>query len=176
MDIRLRAGRGDDAGAITALVNSAYRGDTGRQGWTTEADLLDGSRISLANVQALLADADCTLLLGEAGGRLVACVELRRTGGQLYIGMLSVAPGLQGRGIGSLLMEAAEDHARRLGLDSLAMLVISRRHELIAWYLRQGFLPTGETRAFRFADASFGIPRLPLEFMVLEKPLHGGSL
>ena len=33
-----------DLPAIAALVNSAYRGDSSRQGWTTEADYLGGQR------------------------------------------------------------------------------------------------------------------------------------
>lgn len=172
MDIQLRSARAADAAAITALVNAAYRGDSGRQGWTTESDLLDGTRISLETVQALLATPDCRVLVAEAAGRLVACAELRPEGGQLYLGMLTVRPELQGQGIGRRLMDAAEDHARALGLRGLVMTVISRRHELIAWYVRLGFRPTGETRAFGFSDASFGIPRLPLEFAVLEKPLR----
>lgn len=160
-----------DAQAITELVNRAYRGDTGRQGWTTEADLIDGTRVSTETVRSLLADADCTILVGRLAGRLVACMELHRRDQQLYVGMLTVDPQLQGRRIGSLFMDAAEAHARRLGLRSLAMMVISVRSELIAWYQRRGFRATGETRAFDFADASFGRPRRPLEFTVLEKAL-----
>ena len=171
MDIQLRTAGADDAEAITALVNRAYRGDSGRQGWTTESDLLDGTRISLDTVHALLAAQDCRILVAEAEGRLLACAELRPEGELLYLGMLTVSPELQGQGIGTRLMAAAEDHARALGLRGLVMTVISRRHELIAWYARLGFRPTGETRPFDFGDASFGIPRLPLEFAVLEKPL-----
>ena len=33
-----------DIPALDKLVNSAYRGDSSKKGWTTEADLLDGSR------------------------------------------------------------------------------------------------------------------------------------
>lgn len=171
MDILLRAARADDAASITALVNSAYRGDSGRQGWTTESDLLDGTRISLDTVRELLCASDCTVLVAQAAGHLLGCVELRPDGNRLYVGMLTVSPEAQGKGIGSRLMEAAGHHARALGLRSLVMTVISVRHELIAWYARLGFRPTGETRAFGFADESFGIPRMPLEFAVLEKPL-----
>src|SRR4051794_13241714 len=37
-----------DLGAIVALVESAYRGESSRAGWTTEADLLDGQRTDRA--------------------------------------------------------------------------------------------------------------------------------
>lgn len=173
--VQLYTASAADAPAITALVNRAYRGNSGRQGWTTEADLIDGTRISTATLHELLADEDCTVLVGKSGKQLVACMELRCKGRQLYIGMLTVEPGLQGRRIGSLFMDAAEAHARQLGLDSLVMMVISVRHELIAWYQRRGFRATGETQAFGFVDASFGRPRRPLEFTVLEKRLGGDT-
>ncbi len=171
MEILFRPALPAEAVAITSLVNTAYRGDTGRRGWTTEADLLDGTRISAETTRALFTDPTCTLLVGEADGHLVACVELRQDGQRLYVGMLTVAPQLQGQGIGTLLIDAAQTHARSLGLQSLVMTVISVRHELIAWYVRLGFRPTGETRRFSFTDESFGIPRMPLEFAVLEKIL-----
>ncbi|MEO6627712.1 MAG: GNAT family N-acetyltransferase, partial [Aquihabitans sp.] len=34
-----------DVDEIVALVESAYRGPSSRQGWTTEADLLEGQRV-----------------------------------------------------------------------------------------------------------------------------------
>ena len=65
----------DDLPAIAALVNSAYRGETSRQGWTTEADYLDGQRTDAGTLAADLAanpaarlmlwrDADDGALLG----------------------------------------------------------------------------------------------------------------
>jgi ribosomal protein S18 acetylase RimI-like enzyme len=169
----IRAARPEEAGALAALVNAAYRGDSGRQGWTTEADLLDGTRVSVATVAALLADPACVLMACEVDGELVGCMELRDDAGRLYLGMLTVAPGAQGRGIGGRLMDAAEAHARANDYSTLVMTVISVRHELIGWYARRGFRPTGETKPFGFPDESFGIPRQPLEFVVLEKDLGG---
>jgi ribosomal protein S18 acetylase RimI-like enzyme len=168
---RIRAARRDEAEALAALVNSAYRGEGSRQGWTTEADLLDGTRVSVATVQALLADPECSLLVIGSERRLAGCVELRPSGAKLYVGMLTVAPDAQGRGLGGRLMDAAEARARDRGFAALVMTVISVRRELIAWYVRRGFRPTGETHPFAFADESFGLPKQPLEFAVLEKRL-----
>ena len=167
----IRPARLDDAERITALVNGAYRGDGSRAGWTTEADLLDGTRVTEPIVAALLADPRTTILLCEDAGRLLGCVELRREAARLYLGMLTVAPGEQGRGLGSLLMDAAEAQARDLGLQAIVMTVISVRDALIAWYRRRGFRPTGATHAFAFTDPGFGQPKRPLEFAVLEKRL-----
>ena len=43
-----------DTPHLTRFVNAAYRGDTARQGWTTEADLLDGQRIDEPGMRELL--------------------------------------------------------------------------------------------------------------------------
>ena len=43
-----------ESSKIAALANAAYRGETSRQGWTTEADLLDGLRTSAEEVQRLI--------------------------------------------------------------------------------------------------------------------------
>ncbi|KAK8150446.1 hypothetical protein G3M48_001918 [Beauveria asiatica] len=39
-----------DAAAVRALVVSAFRGDSSREGWTTEADLFTDERVSEAGV------------------------------------------------------------------------------------------------------------------------------
>jgi hypothetical protein len=49
------------------------------------------------------------------------------------------------------------------------MTVISVREELISWYLRHGYRLTGERKPFVVPDVRWGIPKQPLEFVVLEK-------
>lgn len=163
------------AAAINRLVNSAYRGEESRQGWTTEADLLDGTRIDEAAVLDLIARPGTTVLLYCEDNQILGCVQLRTEGSKLYLGMLSVKPELQAKGIGKKLMAAAEDHARALGLTAIFMTVLSVREELIAWYGRQGYRFTGERQPFVVPDARWGIPKQELEFVVLEKPVfkHG---
>ncbi len=160
-----------DAPAINTLVNSAYRGDASRQGWTTEAELLDGTRIDVAAVCDLITRADTTVLTCWEAEELVGCVELREEGDQLYLGMLSVRPTTQGKGIGKKLMAAAENHAYARGLQSIFMTVISVRSELIDWYVRHGFELTGDRRPFVVPDERWGIPKQELEFVVLQKKL-----
>jgi len=205
------AGLGD-VEALVVLVESAYRGESSRAGWTTEADLLDGQRTDAAAVGALVAGGDdgrAAMLAGllpdvvapaapsgrgatnVAGGtvpggsatavpggsatsRIVACCAVEGAGGAAaYFGMFAVRPDLQGGGIGRRIVQAAEQHARDdLGASTMRMHVLRQRSELIAWYLRLGYEPTGETVPFHYGDERFGLPRREdLEFIVLSKPL-----
>jgi ribosomal protein S18 acetylase RimI-like enzyme len=161
----------DDATELNQLVNSAYRGDTSRQGWTTEADLLDGTRTDAAAIKALIETPDVTVLKYVEDGELRACVELKKESSKLYLGMLTVKPNLQGKGIGKLLLKSAEEEALKLKCTSIFMTVISIRKELIDWYLRHGYQFTGERKPFAFSDPRFGQPKMKLEFVVLEKKL-----
>ncbi len=172
----LRLARPGDAVPLQALVHRAYRGDTARDGWTHEADLLDGNRIDVATIDGLLEDPAEAIVLAERADRPgpVGCVQVSDRGeGLAYLGMLSVEPGLQGRGLGRALVKAAELTARdRFGATRMEMTVIVQREELIAWYERLGYGRTGERRPFPATDPRFGIPRRSdLAFVVLEKPL-----
>ncbi|MCX8491810.1 MAG: GNAT family N-acetyltransferase [Cyclobacteriaceae bacterium] len=158
-----------DAESINQLVNSAYRGDSSKQGWTTEADLLDGTRINEEAVKELIEKADTTVLKYVEGNHILGCVELRQEDGKLYLGMLSVAPNTQGKGIGKKLLHAGEDYAKSIGINTMIMTVISVRKELIDWYVRHGYRLTGERKPFVVPDSRWGIPKQELEFVVLEK-------
>ena len=162
--------------AVAALVNSAYRGESSRQGWTTEADYLGGQRTdaqTLASDLAANPQAMVMTLREAAGGPLLGCVWLEPAdGGAWYLGMLTVRPDMQDRQLGRTMLAAAEDHARGQGAQRVRMTVIQIRDTLIAWYERRGYARTGETRPFPYADLRFGQPaRDDLEFIVLEKAL-----
>ncbi len=160
-----------DIPEINALVNGAYRGDSGRQGWTTEADLIDGTRIDEDILANLINRDDTTVLTYREGQTLLGCVELRKEGYKLYLGMLSVSPLSQNKGIGKKLMAAAELHAQQHKCTSIFMTVISVREELLKWYQRHGYVLTGERKPFIVPDERWGIPKGSLEFLVLEKKL-----
>lgn len=157
-----------DAAALNKLVNSAYRGDSSRKGWTTEADLLDGIRTSEDSLKEMIAKPDAVILLAEDEEGLKACVFLEKQNKALYLGMLTVKPDLQGKGLGAQLLDAAEKRAKELGCSAIKMTVITVRNELIAYYKRKGFIETGERQPFP-SDPKFGIPKQPLEFLVMEK-------
>jgi GNAT superfamily N-acetyltransferase len=168
-----RAAGADDVVAAVALVESAYRGDASREGWTTEADLLDGQRTDAGQVTELIRRPGSLVLLGLWEGDTVACCHLERRGpGSAYFGMFAVRPGLQGLGIGRALLQESCRIATGWGCTEMRMTVIRQRQDLIAWYAHLGFLPTGETEPFPYGDERFGIPRRDdLEFLVLRTGL-----
>jgi predicted N-acetyltransferase YhbS len=161
-----------DYAEIVPLVNAAYRGEASKAGWTTEANLIAGTkRVDEAQLELELSQPGALVLkLTEDNGALLGCVFLHHTEFGLYLGMLSVWPHLQAKGLGKTLMWAAEEHARSVGTRRIYMNVVSVRSELIAWYERHGYRKTGETRPFPDTP-SFGVPLVPLEFVVLEKYL-----
>ena len=149
-----------DIDALVALVTSAYRGDASRAGWTTEADLLDGSRIEPDVLRADLARPRSRVLLAEADGGLQACAHVADEDGAGYFGMFAVRPGLQGGGLGKQLLAECERIARdEWQLPVMRMTVIDVRAELIAFYERRGYRRTGELKPFPYGDARFGQPK-----------------
>jgi ribosomal protein S18 acetylase RimI-like enzyme len=160
---------------LHALIESAYRGDSARAGWSHEADLLDGQRTDLEALEAALGDPARHLLVFRDGERIIACVSLANRGdGLTYLGLLTVNPRRQATGLGRMMLAAAEDHAAAdLGAVRIEMTVIAQRGELVAWYERRGYALTGERRPFPFGEPRFGLPRRDdLEFVVLEKTLE----
>lgn len=174
MDLAFRFATAADVDAVVVLVESAYRGESSRAGWTTEADLLEGQRTDPAAVRETIEASDHEVLLAEAAGRLMACCELQRRGADTaYFGMFAVVPTLQGSGVGGQVLTEAERIAREdWQAEQMEMTVIAQRVELIDWYERRGYLATGERRPFPHHDERFGRPqRDDLEFVVLAKAL-----
>ena len=163
-----------DVPLLHALVESAYRGEASRSGWTTEADFLDGQRTDQDELSVLVRGPATRLLLARDGDALVGCVLLREEDGCAYLGMLSVSPSLQSGGVGRALLEEAERVARLdLGKPEMRMRVISLRDSLLRWYERRGYALTGEKEPFPYGDLRSGRPkRDDLEFVVMRKTLR----
>src|ERR1700689_5406627 len=66
MSLVFRFAHSADVPAIVDLVESAYRGESSREGWTTEADLLDGQRTDTEAISAVVAGPGSVMLLAEA--------------------------------------------------------------------------------------------------------------
>ena len=166
--------RGVDLGDIPALlrlIQSAYRGEESRRGWTTEAHLLDGHRIDSDGIREIIVAPRSWLFAAETAGALIGCCHIEaRTEGEAYLGLLSVRPGLQGQGVGRAMVARAEWEARaRWGAERVRMRVIRQREDLIAWYERLGYRRTGETVPFPYDAPGAIARRSDLEFVVLAR-------
>ena len=163
-----------DCVALSLFVNSGYRGEASKAGWTTEADLLDGQRVDADGLRDAIGRRGSVVLLHELAGEIVACVALERRSGDCHLGMLTVSPTRQSSGLGRALLAAAERYAREeFGATRMSMSVIVQRPELIAWYERRGYRRTSRFEPFPYGDERFGLPRRPdLRFEILEKPLR----
>ena len=156
---------------IVDLVQSAYRGDTSRAGWTTEEDLLEGQRVDAAMVQEIIDREQSIVLAATIDGRMASCCELthRPDRGEVYLGMFAVDPSLQASGLGRQVLARAEQiAAQRWSARRMALTVIDLRTELIAWYERRGYERSGGTGDFPYGDERFGLPlRADLRFVEL---------
>jgi ribosomal protein S18 acetylase RimI-like enzyme len=161
----------EDAKELNALVNGAYRGEGAQKGWASEADLFDGSRTDQKAIEEMLRAPGYLILKYVENEKITGCVELHCEGTKLYLGMLSVNPELQGSGIGKKLMHAAEEEARKQKCTCIYMTVITRRLELLAWYIRHGYVDTGIRKPFGKRDPRHGIPKVDIELATLEKTL-----
>jgi ribosomal protein S18 acetylase RimI-like enzyme len=160
-----------DIPALNILVNSAYRGETSKQGWTTEANLLGGIRTDDESLKEMMQNSNACFLKYQEENKLLGCVYLKKEKNKLYLGMLTVSPQLQNKGIGKILLAASEDEARKRNCTAIFMSVISQRTELINWYKKHGYVDTGEKKPFPENDPRFGIPKTKLEFIVIEKKI-----
>jgi ribosomal protein S18 acetylase RimI-like enzyme len=161
-----------DIPELVSLINSAYRGAGSKKGWTTEADLITG--------EIRTHEADLTDQLNQQGALMIkctdinqaitGCVYLKKKGEKLFLGMLTVSPTQQRSGIGKILLQFAEKHARQIRCQYIQMYVINLRTELIAWYEKHGYSITGKSKPFP-SEAGFGMPTKPLVLIELQKKL-----
>jgi ribosomal protein S18 acetylase RimI-like enzyme len=159
---------------ITDLVNSAYRGDGSKVGWTTEADFLDGQRTDNESIQGIILEPNNSIELAfeEGNSEILGLVHLKvEASSTLYFGMLTVNPNSQSAGVGKKIISHIEAIAKEKHLSKLRISVINLRGELIEFYERRGFKSTGISIPFP-ADPRFGIPKVAgLKLLEFERSL-----
>lgn len=143
----------DDAESLVPLIQSAYRGEESRAGWTTEADLVSGARIDAPGLIQKIQAPDSVILVvtDQEDGALLACCEVvwRADAEVGYFGLFAVSPRRQGGGVGRQVLAYAEDYARRAwGARRMEMWVIWQREEIIAYYTRRGYKKAGRQIPF----------------------------
>ncbi len=163
-----------DIDAVVALIESAFRGEVSRAGWTTEADILDGQRTDIAEMTQIISGIRSRVRLAFQSEILVGCVRIEQEENAGYIGMVSVSPTMQSAGIGRQVLAEAERVIRdELRLTRARMTVIGQRDTLIAWYERRGYSVSGNRQPFPYGQSRAGLPkRDDLYFEVLEKSLE----
>ncbi|KAG0065744.1 hypothetical protein BGZ89_007971 [Linnemannia elongata] len=162
--------------AIHKVVNRAYRSEGG---WTTEAHLVTEERITVGELKEALLDTVNPILLAfdsetneplgtiqlEPAEHYPDFGEYKKEGyssthtesvpkdQQVFLGLFSVDPAQQSRGIGRKLVEAALAHAREnMKRTQCVVYVLYMRAELIKWYNKLGFVDYGEK--VNFPDSS----------------------
>lgn len=161
----------NDVAELVTLVNSGYRGEISKKGWTTEANMIDGQRIDAEGIIEQMTDPNAVILKKiNEDGQIAGCVYLQKQSDKLYLGMLTVSPLLQANGLGRQLLAAAEDYARSINYQTIAMTVITTRTELLDWYQRRGYTKTGEIIPLNITERN-GILKQPLEMFKLQKNL-----
>ena len=162
-----------DAQSIAQLINSAYRGETSRVGWTTEADILDGLRTTTPEIASIIKREDAFILVGVLHDEIVATITCERQDAHgkniAHLGMIAVKPILQNKNHGKTLITAAEVIClRQWRVVGFHMAVITLRTELIGFYERLGFARSGEFANFPIASDLWQpkVEGLTLEYLV----------
>lgn len=165
-----------DAEKLEALVHQAYRSGKASVDWKNEDYLVQGPRITAAELRSTIASADAAILLSEVitnrTAAPVGCVLIEKHGSEAHIGLLSVSPQCQNSGLGRSLINAAENHARRnFNCSTAKMFVLSGRSELLNWYKRLGYTETGETAPFPGPETGLTALQENPHFVVISKRL-----
>lgn len=154
----------EDAVELAVLLNGSYRGESAKEGWTTESDLVGGERTNSADVKQLIQKAGSHFILAIDNGnkQILGCVHVKDEDEMtVYFGMLAVRPTFQTLGIGKALIEQVQKYTQATSRKRIRISVLNLRKELIAYYNRLGFFATGGTEVFpNLADAK--VPGLEL--------------
>jgi predicted N-acetyltransferase YhbS len=151
-EIQFRAATADDATRVHQLIESAFRAEDSRPGWTVDMALARDFNLDIKHVVASTASQDRAILIAcDEYDTLIACVEVSRRSEDLArLALLSVAACYQQCGIGRRTIAYGEEYVRRTwGAKTTGLNVLSTREELLKWYMRCGYVKTGELTTFK---------------------------
>jgi hypothetical protein len=172
VDIKIKLASAEHAHEVCALVNSVYRGENAKKGWTTEADFIGGIRITSEKVAEIIARENDVIILALLNNNIIGCVHLEKKGSFTLLGMLSVDVNTQDKGIGKILITECERYTKEVyKCSEIKMKVIGRRTELIDYYKRRNYIITGEREEFGSAGETFGDTKEKLYFEIMSKKL-----
>lgn len=155
--MELRLAESADAEAITTVINAAFR--------KAESFLIDRDRIDVESVRQLLQKGN--FLVAAEDGVVAGSVYVELRDDRAYLGLLSVDPDRQKAGLGSRLMNAAEEYCASIGCRFMDLRIVNVRKELPAFYHSRGYVKTG-TEPF-----TSGLkPTVPCHFIKMSKPLR----
>jgi N-acetylglutamate synthase-like GNAT family acetyltransferase len=157
-----------DIPELVLLINKAYKGEGSKKAWTSESNLFDGLRTNENVLTELLSDENAIILkYVNDNGAIIGCVYLQKQESQIYLGLLGVLPDIQATDVGKQILIAAEEYAEEQKCNKIVMSVITIRHELVEWYKRRGYCPTG----VKPPQDKVNIPNQKLELFILEKKI-----
>jgi ribosomal protein S18 acetylase RimI-like enzyme len=157
----------EDISQINNLINSAYRGETSKKGWTNEIGIIEGDRMNEAEVRRMFESPKGTLLKYISDeNTIIGCCYLEIQDRELYLGILTVSPEIQAQGIGKRMLNFANEYAEEHGCSAIVITVVSGRVELINWYIRHDYQLTGKSKPF---PNGFGKLLKEIELIELKK-------
>jgi ribosomal protein S18 acetylase RimI-like enzyme len=139
--MNIRMATDADFDALLSLINRAF--DVER--FFKDEDRLDTVKLRdyFAKGSFLLLEEESQEEVGDKAGALAGCVYVERRGDRVYMGLLSVDPARQKRGLGRRLSAAAEEFARETGARFIDLTLVNLRSELPGIYEKLGYRVTG---------------------------------
>lgn len=178
MNFQYREATIEDIPNLVPMINEAYRVENSAVRWKSESDLLDGQRTDAEALHNQIENPNTKFIIMETDEskethRLIGCVQIENMGPFAYMGTITIRLHKQNNGLAKKLILYAEEYIRKhWQLKDVKMTVIGQRSELISYYGRLGYHPTGQKESFPITDRRFGKPRrADLYFEVLVKKL-----
>ena len=134
--MRIEIATSKDLPGILTVVNSAFVVET----------FIEGTRTDTRQLGALMENGE--FLLAREGEAIVASIYTELRGDRGYFGMLAVDPSQQGRGLGRMMVAAAEEKFRANGCRHVDISVLSPRLELFPFYRKLGYRETRTSKDY----------------------------